>query len=218
MNRFLTLSLSVCLSLLAATSGSAQNAMDEAFGIGVHAYFSGNIHHADELFTQLIDAGSEDPRVFYYRGIARVRIGGDGAGQLDFERGADLEMQGKRAVEVGRSLQRIQGKVRLDIEKARSAARLVWSKKKAAERAKLEALAPPRPQPGVVDPFGDDASPLSGRSEKMAAPSIKPEVDAEEVDAGDASPFDDSDSDDDDPFGESSGSKKPSDDDDPFGG
>ena len=45
------------------------------YGRGVHEYFSGNTQSADQYFTQVIEAGSSDPRVYYFRAMARLRMG-----------------------------------------------------------------------------------------------------------------------------------------------
>ena len=124
MSRVLCFALSVCLlSVTSAGTAIAQgDAMLELYGAGVHKYFAGDYAAADQLLSQVVDSGSLDPRAHYFRGLVREMQGG--GGQFDFENGARLEAEGKRAVGVGVALTRVQGAVRSQIEKARRDARV----------------------------------------------------------------------------------------------
>ena len=233
MSRLLTYAFGFLATLGFAANSFAQTAMDETYGIGVHSYFSNNLPQAELIFTQLIDRGSEDPRVHYFRGITQARLGGEGAGQADFDRGAELEMQGKRAVDIGRALQRIQGPMRTQLEKARSAARLAYATQKMMlDKTRIEKL--PLGS-GVMpkDPFADDPNPTSGTPQEMpkeTAPTLpagEPGTDpAPGAEAPGADPFDTPASDAD-PFGDDApaegatppadGGTPPAGDPDPFG-
>ena len=79
----------------------------------------------------------------------------------DFERGAQLEIEGKKVVNIGKALERIQGQARVAIEKARTKARL-------ASRARLLEIQRTRyeelqrggaAQGGIVVPPRMDAAP-----------------------------------------------------------
>ena len=107
-------------TLLVTSSVSGQDPLDEMYGQAVHAFFRGDLEHAEELLTEVIDAGSMDPRAFYFRGLCQPCC----AGSSDFETAARLEIEGKRVVNVGKALERIQGGCRVEIEKARTRARL----------------------------------------------------------------------------------------------
>jgi hypothetical protein len=117
------------ITLSLATFATAQDPLDEMYGRAVHSYFRGDSMHAQELLNEVIAAGSQDPRAYYFRGLCQSQ-GGYEAGAVDFERGAQLEIEGKKVVNVGKALERIQGPARIEIEKARSKARL-------ASRARL---------------------------------------------------------------------------------
>jgi len=177
----------VCLPILAActTFAQAQNVLDELYGSGVHAFFSGNMGLATERFTEAVNAGSQDPRVYYFRGLSQIdSMGGSMAsGTSDFEKGAQLEaLQGKRAMDVAKALQRIQGPVRMEIERVRTQARLA-SKTKQFElmRQRYEAAAaggvmptiPAAPGsplgPNPTDPFNGDGALANGTPEAMPA-------------------------------------------------
>jgi hypothetical protein len=110
------------LGLLSSTSFAQLGALDELYGEGVHRYFANNLMSADQILTQVIDGGSQDPRAYYFRGLARERQGM--GGEIDFETGARLEAEGKRVVDVGNALARVQGSERTKIERARLNARL----------------------------------------------------------------------------------------------
>jgi hypothetical protein len=117
------------VTLSFASFASAQDPLDEMYGQAVHSFFRGDSVHAEQLLTEVIDAGSQDPRAYYFRGLCQAH-GNFQIGSVDFERGAQLEIDGKKVVNVGKALERIQGPARVEIEKARSKARL-------ASRARL---------------------------------------------------------------------------------
>ncbi len=63
------------LALALSWQGSllAQEAvLEELYGSGVHKYFSGDYAGADADLTAAVDGGSRDPRVYYFRGLARL--------------------------------------------------------------------------------------------------------------------------------------------------
>jgi len=142
----------------------AQDPLDEMYGQAVHSYFRGDSINASELLTEVIDAGSLDPRAFFFRGLAQSQ-GGVDMTNPDFERGARLEIEGKKVVNVGKSLERIQGPARIAIEKARAKARL-------ASRARLLEIQRTRYEEmqqkggvergGIVVPPRIDAAPAPG--------------------------------------------------------
>ncbi len=149
------------VSVSFANSVQAQDPLDEMYGQAVHSYFRGNSVHAVELLTEAIDAGSMDPRAFFFRGLAQS-YGVADMSNPDFERGAQLEIEGKKVVNVGKALERVQGPVRVAIEKARAKARL-------ASRARLLELQRTRyeemqrmggvEQGGIIVPPRTDAAP-----------------------------------------------------------
>ena len=110
------------VSLSLATFVNAQDPLDEMYGQAVHSFFRGDSGHAAELLNEVIDAGSQDPRAYFFRGLCQAH--GSYEGNPDFERAAQLEIEGKKVVNVGKALERIQGPARIAIEKSRSKARL----------------------------------------------------------------------------------------------
>ena len=108
----------VTLSVTGSVSG--QDPLDEMYGQAVHSFFRGDSVHAEELLSEVIGAGSMDPRAYYFRGLCQSH----GSYSADFDTGARLEIEGRKVVNVGKALERIQGAARVEIEKARAKARL----------------------------------------------------------------------------------------------
>jgi len=158
--------------------------LDDLYGRGVHAYFSRDSRKAHDLLTQAIDNGSEDPRAYYFRGLALRNLGRDDDAALDFKKGAEIEASGEDLIgKVSRSLERVQGPVRLELESTRKMARLRTrnERKARAERrygdlqegdeevirrpAASGTRRPPArlPEPAIADdtdPFAEGAAPL----------------------------------------------------------
>jgi hypothetical protein len=114
----------VALAFAGPVSWGQGNLLEEMYGRGVHAYFSHNYREAQELLSGAIDAGSRDPRAYYFRGLAYSRLGRPDEAKEDFQTGAQLEAAGAEPFPIGRSLERIQGSDRLAIETSRRMARL----------------------------------------------------------------------------------------------
>jgi len=167
------------LVLLCAMPLAAQDAaLDQMYGSGVHAYFSQDHRQAYDHFTAAIDAGTTDPRCYYFRGLCYLKLGREEEAEMDFEQAARLEAQDvNKFYDVGRALERIQGSTRLTIERYRAEARMEALKREeklrrerygklreaeqrvletqaeAAPATPLEVPAPPGP-PTATDPFG----------------------------------------------------------------
>ena len=168
-----------CL-LVSAAAASAQDPLTaQLYGSGVHAFFSGDSKGAYESLTAAIEGGSQDPRVFYFRGFTEQRMGRPQDAEADFQKGAELEGGDMNGVfPVSKSLERIQGSRRGPaLEKYRSegphrglpATRKIsdrWCIRSAATRTRNCCDKPvprpvPRPsrcgswQPATGDLFGD---------------------------------------------------------------
>ena len=114
------------LASLSAASLFAQDAvLGQQYGSGVHAYFMGDAEGAYERLTAAVQGGSKDPRVFYFRGLAYLRLGRPQEAAMDFRKGADLESKDiNRFYNVGKALERVQGSERLELENYRVDARM----------------------------------------------------------------------------------------------
>lgn len=191
-----------CVGLVAAACGvvaTAQPTIESlplaaAYGDGVHAYFAGDYQRAYEDLTQAIEAGTNDPRAFYFRGLAALRQGRSDEAEADFTSGADRESQGLGDWPVSRSLERIQGAERLQLERhrmrarvanlqrRREADRLRYSQIEAAQPDVLRRSRPARPRvedEGNVFEEGPGPAPRPEPAAVPVEPMPEPELAAE---------------------------------------
>jgi tetratricopeptide (TPR) repeat protein len=165
----------------------AQDAtLAEFYGQGVHAFNAGDYVKADEFLTKAIDNGSTDPRAFYFRGLVNSLTGRDDEAHADWRRAAELELDGEYDLLVGKSLQRIQGPVRICIEDMRRQVRLEnRARVDARNRARYEQLqqaeqdvlrdmpatqAPPAAIPPSENPFERDGGVRQGEPRVLETP------------------------------------------------
>jgi len=201
------MSLAAALAVPHNTRAQDSEVLDDLYGRGVHAYFSHNSRKAVELLGEAIANGTQDPRAFYFRGLALRTLGREEDAALDFKEGAKLEQGGVELIDVvSKSLERVQGGVRLEIENQRRLARLkTRNDRLAREKKRYEdittedervlrkpatnrpATRPPAvlPAPGPAgDPFSDDTP------EKPVPPPVEPMEPADEKPAATPEPAD----------------------------
>jgi tetratricopeptide (TPR) repeat protein len=131
------------LASLSTTLLLAQDAsLGQKFGQGVHDYFSGDFVGAYEQLTSAINAGSKDPRVFYFRGLAYLELGRKQEASMDFRKGAQLEATDtNKFYNVSKALERVQGPGRAALESYRVDARMVvMEHAEKLRKARYEAL------------------------------------------------------------------------------
>ncbi|MBT7918111.1 MAG: hypothetical protein HN617_11240 [Planctomycetaceae bacterium] len=130
--------LSICIFALLIPGAVAQDTQHRVlYGQGVHAYNNGDYESTIRYLTATISKNTDDPRSYYFRGLANAKLGNDEASLADLKKGAALEAQNNRGVyQISTALQRIQGQPRLQIEKLRKQARLDLV---AAEKTRLQA-------------------------------------------------------------------------------
>ena len=157
MSRWLKCVSLVASGLTAVTSAGLTNrtlaqdgAMTELYGYGVHRFYAGDYPEAQRVLNMVIDAGIEDPRAHFFRGLTQHRLGMADAAKTDFERAAKLEALGRRAVNVSYALQRVQGPERQEIEMARLMARVELYK----EQVSSGQIQPGQPRPVPNIPLG----------------------------------------------------------------
>ena len=98
--------------------------MRNAIGDGMHAYHAGDYDRAYDDLTNAIEAGTDDPRAYYFRGLAALRLGRTSEAEADFTTGADRELVTGSMRRASQSLERVQGTDRLSLERFRARARL----------------------------------------------------------------------------------------------
>lgn len=131
--------------LVAVASGplAAQPSVDSVptlavYGSGVHSFFAGQLARSYDDLTNAIEAGSSDPRVYYFRGLAALRMGRTDEVEADFSKGAELESDPEKVmvVDVARALERVQGPERMQLERHRTRARVVSQQQSRRARQK----------------------------------------------------------------------------------
>ena len=133
--------------------------LGQAYGSGVHAYFAGDYIAAYEDLSAAIEGGTTDPRAYYFRALASTRLGREEEARDDLRRGAELEISDARDLyPVARSLERIQGRPRLMIERYREQARMAAHQRRQEERVQRygrssrSTARPVQPGPGATTP------------------------------------------------------------------
>jgi hypothetical protein len=137
MVRKMTLLLGLASALFAPAATRAQDDIiaDQFYGSGVHRYFSGDLRNAHADFTSAIQAGSQDPRPYYFRGLAYLRMGRQYEATADFRKAADLESNDiNGSFQVSKALERIQGQQRLQLERLRVQARAIAQQRQDKQR------------------------------------------------------------------------------------
>ncbi len=112
------------VSAVCQTSVAEDPAVAAAYGAGVHGYYAENFQQSHDTLSRVVAIGTDDPRVYYFRGLAALRLGRRDEAIADFSAGADLEAEGWSIRTVSRSLERVQGPDRLLLERSRARARL----------------------------------------------------------------------------------------------
>ena len=203
----------------------------QLYGRGLHAYFAGDYDSAVTLLSASIDKNGSDPRAYYYRGLALAGKSGLEAGLPDLTKGADIEVnQADRPVyDINGALQRVQGSLRLELEKVRAATRkAAVERKKKLDKVRYEELKrredivlfdPNRPAPqvqldlpapdlgGKADPFASGVAFSGGSKVDYVAPTPVEPAEAPAMTGDGSEPRD--------PFAES-GAKVPAESADPF--
>ena len=100
--------------------------VDHIYGKGVHAFFDQNYGEAVAILSQADELRSNDPRTYYFMGLAYLRQKKNELADQSFKKAAVLEFSGRsiRDYSVSESLRRIQGTERLHIEQIRSEERI----------------------------------------------------------------------------------------------
>lgn len=176
------------------------DALNELYGNGVHAYNGGDYREAYQQLTQAIENNSGDPRVYYYRGLSYLKLGRPQEADADFATAARLEMSDiDRFYNVSKALERVQGRARVQIERHRSSARLAaYHERERARYERYERIR--RNEPNVLlQPKGDkaaddapEAEMAEGEAESEGPPAPEEEMTEEKekpASADDKDPF-----------------------------
>ena len=122
------LTLLVLFSLLSSTNAADPSVL-AIYGEGVHSFYAGNFQQSYDYLSEVIEIGTDDPRVYYFRGLSALRLGSQKDADDDFTKGATFEAERGNTRTVSRALERIQGPDRLLLEQSRSKARLALAER-----------------------------------------------------------------------------------------
>jgi hypothetical protein len=163
---FALAAIGVCTPALLAQD----HLLDDLYGRGVHAYFSRNFQDAHKLLSEAVTSGSKDPRVYYFRALADMRLGRPDDAAADLKLATEFEFNGDEPVQVSKALERVQGAERLNIEEARRKARLSI-RNASEERAKIRYENRVKAEAAVLRKVPASAAPPAAAP---AAPPAKP--------------------------------------------
>jgi len=215
--------------------------LEAAYGGGVHAYFAGDYARSHDDLSSAIQGGIADPRAWYFRGLAALRLGRIDEAEADFTEGAERESRDAGSWPVSRALERVQGPERLQLERHRIRARVAalqrdreavkrrYSGVEEAQPEMLRRIRPVERLPAAKEnPFADKPTPAeSAPAENVPPPAEEPAADplaapsepAAEAAEPAAEPAEPAAEKAEDPFGESAPAteEKPAAEADPFG-
>ena len=135
MLRKLVLVASAVLCLVAVNLRADEVLLEQFYGEGVHAYNQGDYIGAYNSLSSAIKGGTNDPRAYYFRGLAYLKLGRDPEAKADFQAGAELEVGDSADVyPVNRSLERVQGSSRQVLEQYRTSVHAAAVQRREAER------------------------------------------------------------------------------------
>jgi hypothetical protein len=178
MKRSLLGSLSlVVVTGLAGWSFAQDDESELNFGKGVHAYFSGDLEHAKTFLDQAIGDGSVDPRAYYFRGLTHGGLGDLATAQQDFQTGAQVELSPRgRSFDVGESLERVQGPMRIQLEKIRQEA-IAVAQSRTQRRPVVAPPAKTAPAGAAAVPAGDESTAGGGGLDPRNLPDVSSVID-----------------------------------------
>lgn len=99
-------------------SSAVRGAVPDKYSDAVAALKSGDAAAAMQQLTELVEAGSRDPRVYYFRGIAAASL--NQSPDADFKKGAALEAAAGSSRTVNAALESVQGDLRRKLEQFRA--------------------------------------------------------------------------------------------------
>ncbi|HEX4130459.1 MAG TPA: hypothetical protein VHZ24_10465 [Pirellulales bacterium] len=165
----------LCLSATPSVRGD-DPAVEDAFGRGAHAYFTGDYFRAFNDLTAAIQSGTRDARIYYFRGLTCLNLGREPDARADFTKGANLEAnEVDRFYDVGKSLERVQGSHRLLLERYRTGARIAAARVREQRRQqRYEHVRQAQPAPAAANPAapggGAVGAPIEGAAPEAANP------------------------------------------------
>ncbi len=172
-----SLGLALSAALGAASLTVAQESGASDYVRGASRFAAGDFAQASAAFDEAIAAKSDDPRVYYFRGLCAARQNDPAAAADFYATGARLELESPkgRLVDVNAALTTIQGAERALIEAARAQARADWKAKEDARQNALygESLVRQRARLATPPQVDKSARP-SAATQALSFPSVRP--------------------------------------------
>lgn len=163
-----------------AAVAHAEPPASASLGMGMHAFHGGDFQAANRLLSEAIDAGTRDPRAYYFRGLAACRCGSGVEAEADFIEGARLEASGRGGWDIGRALERVQGFERVKLERYRAQARAMLASEGEATAGRRYIDATPPATDARLRPVRPE---MEGA--KRSAPARATEPRADDAESGD---------------------------------
>lgn len=125
MCRKIAVALGLCLMLAGTAAHADEVVLTQLYGSGVHAFNRRDYVTAYRDLTAAIEGGTIDPRAYYFRGLALIRLGRGEDAVADFTRGGELEVgEAADVYPVNKSLERVQGPDRITLDRYRKSVRV----------------------------------------------------------------------------------------------
>jgi len=124
MRKLLLITLGATVAFVAQVGLTDDPVVSAYYGSGVHAFYAGHFLQSHQDLTEAIEGGIQDPRAFYFRALAKLKLGQQPEADADFIEGARREVLGLGNYPVARSLERVQGSDRIRLEQYRTHARI----------------------------------------------------------------------------------------------
>jgi len=83
------------------------------------AYFRSDLPTSQRLLDEVVRQGSQDPRVYYFRGLTFLKLGRAAEAQADFDQAVTMELNPGSRIDVDQALERVQGQYRRALETRR---------------------------------------------------------------------------------------------------
>ncbi len=128
------LSLAFLASSVLSIAIAAEPSPADQLAVAVESWRVGDLNGAQGLLTQIIEAGTQDPRAYYYRALVSEQLGADS--EKDLRAAARLEAETTSSRLVNRALENVQSATRAKIEKYRAEARAKMKSDPQAEAAR----------------------------------------------------------------------------------
>lgn len=172
-----SLGLALSAALGAASLTVAQESGASDYVRGASRFAAGDFAQASAAFDEAIAAKSDDPRVYYFRGLCAARQNDPASAAAFYATAARLELESPkgRLVAVDAALTTIQGVERAAIEAARAQARADWQAKEAARQNALYGESLDRQRARLATPPKAAASAKTTASSKaLSVPGVRP--------------------------------------------